>query len=210
MDTHPLFITPTYFIFYRYGFSRLHDHTEERQRQILATYYKFMFVRHPITRFRSAYRMFKSLTESKEIASPKHIHNKRFSTLFKGDWVHAFPSYEEFAFTIGTHWRDIEEARNVHWRDQLSLCEPCTIKYDFIGKQEYLTEEGNYVLRQINASETFPNPIDGITSWTKSVKAFKELSKQTQHLVQGIYANDFQYLNYNKKMRYQDNVAPSA
>ena len=180
--------------------NRLLSYHPERQRQILSTYYKFMFVRHPITRLLSAYRMFKDLTTTKIITNPDHIFNKRFSTLIQRDWVHTFPSFEEFAFEIGTHWRDIEEARNTHWRDQLSLCEPCSIKYDFIGKQEYFAEEGNYVLGQINSSETFPNPRNEVTNWAMSMQKFNNLSMHTQQLVQGIYANDFQYLNYNGKI----------
>uniref|UniRef100_T1H937 Carbohydrate sulfotransferase n=1 Tax=Rhodnius prolixus TaxID=13249 RepID=T1H937_RHOPR len=46
---------------------------------------------------------------------------------------------------------------NEHWQAIHSLCSPCTISYDFVGKYETLTADSDFLLRAIGASQVvFP------------------------------------------------------
>ena len=57
--------------------------------------------------------------------------------------------FEEFVQYVLKQGRDRTDHLEIHWRPQYNLCDPCHIKYDFIGHYETLQHDAEHVLRQI-------------------------------------------------------------
>ncbi|XP_071950696.1 carbohydrate sulfotransferase 14-like isoform X2 [Antedon mediterranea] len=120
----------------------------------LKTYFKFMFVRDPISRLVSAYRnKFKEniVAFHKRYGVPivKKYRRNLVEGNVKGDDV----SFEEFIrYLLDTDTSDMD----MHWRPMNELCQPCAVNFDFIGSFEYLSVDANNVLKTIGAeSNTF-------------------------------------------------------
>ncbi|XP_010145004.1 PREDICTED: carbohydrate sulfotransferase 14, partial [Eurypyga helias] len=61
------------------------------------------------------------------------------------------------------------ERMNEHWMPIYNLCQPCAVRYDFIGSYERLNADANYVLERVQSpsSVRFPER----QSWYKPVTA---------------------------------------
>jgi len=44
-----------------------------------------------------------------------------------------------------------KKRRDIHWMPQYKHCNPCLIKYDFIGRYETLEEDAKHVLAKVTA-----------------------------------------------------------
>ena len=58
--------------------------------------------------------------------------------------------FEEFIYFVLQQSRLGPEHLDVHWMPQYNLCQPCHIKYDFLGHYETLHHDAEHVLRQIS------------------------------------------------------------
>lgn len=58
---------------------------------------------------------------------------------------------------------------NEHWMPIYNLCQPCAVRYDFIGSYERLNEDANHVLEKVQAPSFIRFPER--QSWYKPVTA---------------------------------------
>ncbi|XP_077463974.1 carbohydrate sulfotransferase 14 [Stigmatopora argus] len=135
----------------------------------LRHYFKFMFVREPTERLLSAYRNKFGEIESYQRKYGAEI-VKRYrknrggeaSRRNRGDDV----TFAEFVRYLLDE--DVERM-NEHWMPMYNLCQPCAVRYDFIGSYENLQRDAASVLRAVGAPPhvTFPTR----QSWYKPVTA---------------------------------------
>ena len=127
--------------------------------KILSTYYKVMFVRDPLERLLSAYE--DKFTDPDNDYFPHAFgrkinqmygKNKTEEELETGNGVH----FQEFVQYVLDLDRTGDKA-NEHWDTYVNLCQPCHVKYDFVGNFSTLQTDAAIVLRNINARITFPS-----------------------------------------------------
>ena len=145
----------------RIGLKQLYAYPSKDIRRILKNYTKFMFVRHPLERLVSAYR------DKFEITNKwSGYFQKRFGSqilrlyrpsaskdiIRQGEDV----SFLEFVrFVLETRSMD---NRNPHWDSYYSICHPCVINYDVIGKFESLEQDQQMIMRQVFKEKQFNFP----------------------------------------------------
>ncbi|XP_026653621.1 carbohydrate sulfotransferase 11 isoform X4 [Zonotrichia albicollis] len=142
----------------------------------LKNYMKFLFVREPFERLVSAYRnkfTQKYNTSFHKRYGTKIVRRQRKNAtqeaLQKGDDV----KFEEFvAYLIDPHTQR-EEPFNEHWQTVYSLCHPCHIHYDLIGKYETLEEDSNYILQLAGVGNYLKFP-----TYAKSTRTTDEMTTE--------------------------------
>ncbi|XP_073994437.1 carbohydrate sulfotransferase 11 [Rhodnius prolixus] len=178
----------------------LANFTEPTIAKLLTTYTKFLFVRHPFERLVSAFRnkLEPNLMRSKYFQSRlgkyivKRYRRKYNSTRSSaGDDV----TFEEFiSYLTQTRGAGLNE----HWQAIHSLCSPCTISYDFVGKYETLTADSDFLLRAIGASQVvFPAAPKMHTTSTHLSMYFRRLAPAIIKELYQIYEMDFRLFSYD-------------
>ncbi|XP_054752860.1 carbohydrate sulfotransferase 11-like [Lytechinus pictus] len=131
------------------------DYPEDERKRILSHYQKFLFTRDPFVRLLSAYKdkfmgirnlecerhsyYFKNIAADIMSRFRKSVSRK---TLQNGEGVR----WTEFIrYIINTNDR---MQLNEHWQSTNSLCAPCSISYDYIGKLETVREDSARLLRR--------------------------------------------------------------
>lgn len=184
----------------RHVLASLANYTEPRIAQLLTTYTKFLFVRHPFERLVSAFRnkLEPNLIRSKYFQSRlgkyivKRYRRKSYNaTNSTGDDV----TFEEFiSYLTQSHGAGLNE----HWQAIDSLCAPCSISYDFVGKYETLTADSDFLLRAVGASQVvFPAGPKMHTTSTHLSMYFRRLSPATIKELYQIYEMDFRLFSYD-------------
>ncbi|XP_069713162.1 carbohydrate sulfotransferase 14, partial [Phaenicophaeus curvirostris] len=127
-------------------------------------YFKFVFVRDPLERLLSAYRnKFGEIEEYQRRYGAEIVRRYRPGAGGSaGDDV-TFPEFLRYLLD-----EDVERM-NEHWMPVYNLCQPCAVRYDFIGSYERLGDDANYVLQRVRSppSVRFPER----QSWYKPVTA---------------------------------------
>ncbi|XP_068236496.1 carbohydrate sulfotransferase 11-like isoform X2 [Palaemon carinicauda] len=170
--------------------------------EMLAKYKKFMFVRHPFDRVLSAY---KDKLEHKDTESSYNFHKEigvrilnKYRTRglnYTGDDV-TFPEFMRFISEPG---HGTFEQRNEHWLTIHEICNPCAVKYDFIGKYENLKEDAHYLLDWLGASnltKEFPVSDRPFHAKRYEPKYFNQLDHKTKLSFFQKYLLDFAAFNY--------------
>lgn len=62
------------------------------------------------------------------------------------------------------------ESPDQHWRLPRSLCYPCQMKYDFIGKMETLIEDSRYIMKKWRIGNEDLFPAEGGRSYSIETK----------------------------------------
>ncbi|XP_050825744.1 carbohydrate sulfotransferase 11 isoform X2 [Serinus canaria] len=169
----------------------------------LKNYMKFLFVREPFERLVSAYRnkfTQKYNTSFHKRYGTKIVRRQRKNAtqeaLQKGDDV----KFEEFvAYLIDPHTQR-EEPFNEHWQTVYSLCHPCHIHYDLIGKYETLEEDSNYVLQLAGVGNYLKFPTYAKSTRTTdemTTEFFQNISSLHQTQLYEVYKLDFLMFNYS-------------
>lgn len=170
----------------------------------LRSYLKFVFVREPFERLVSAYR--NKFTRSYNAAFHRrygtkiirrHRLNPAPEALEKGDDV----SFAEFIHYLVDPRTRREEPYNEHWERVYSLCHPCLIRYDIVGKYETLEEDAEAVLRLAGVDEGLRFPTSGKSTRTNSNMAahfFKRVSPYLKNKLYDLYQMDFLLFNYSR------------
>jgi hypothetical protein len=114
------------------GIHMLHTYSKRQQEEMLRTFTKIIIVRHPLSRLQSAYRMF---TKRREYLYKLQRFYKRFHG---ADSTSGIPSFSEFVIMS---MEDREDRNNIHWVPYALTCQPCTVHYDLILKQETLSTD---------------------------------------------------------------------
>ncbi|XP_053441481.1 carbohydrate sulfotransferase 11 isoform X2 [Nycticebus coucang] len=169
----------------------------------LKSYMKFLFVREPFERLVSAYRnkfTQKYNTSFHKRYGTKIIKRQRKNAtqeaLRRGDDV----KFEEFvAYLIDPHTQR-EEPFNEHWQTVYSLCHPCHIHYDLVGKYETLEEDSNYVLQLAGVGSYLKFPTYAKSTRTTdemTTEFFQNISSEHQTQLYEVYKLDFLMFNYS-------------
>ncbi|XP_019400322.1 PREDICTED: carbohydrate sulfotransferase 11 isoform X3 [Crocodylus porosus] len=169
----------------------------------LKNYMKFLFVREPFERLVSAYRnkfTQKYNTSFHKRYGTKIVRRQRKNAtqeaLRKGDDV----KFEEFvAYLIDPHTQK-EEPFNEHWQTVYSLCHPCHIHYDLIGKYETLEEDSNYILQLAGVGSYLKFPTYAKSTRTTdemTTEFFQNISSEHQTQLYEVYKLDFLMFNYS-------------
>lgn len=171
--------------------------------EALATYKKFLFVRHPFDRVLSA---FKDKLESADKSSAYNFH-KEIGAKIQQKYRSAGASpegdnttFSEFIRFISEPGHGTFEQRNEHWLSVHELCNPCAVKYDFVGKYESLKEDANYVLDWLGVTDlvkSFPASDRPFYARRYDPKYFNQLSHSDKMAFFTKYLADFVAFGYD-------------
>ncbi|XP_065421103.1 carbohydrate sulfotransferase 11 isoform X1 [Chrysemys picta bellii] len=169
----------------------------------LKSYMKFLFVREPFERLVSAYRnkfTQKYNTSFHKRYGTKIVRRQRKNAtqeaLRKGDDV----KFEEFVAYLIDPNTQREEPFNEHWQTVYSLCHPCHIHYDLIGKYETLEEDSNYILQLAGVGSYLKFPTYAKSTRTTdemTTEFFQNISSEHQTQLYEVYKLDFLMFNYS-------------
>ncbi|KAL1020754.1 hypothetical protein UPYG_G00004210 [Umbra pygmaea] len=169
----------------------------------LRSYLKFIFVREPFERLVSAYR--NKFTRSYNTAFHKrygtkiirqHRPDPKPEALERGNDV----SFKEFVHYLVDPRTQREGPFNEHWERVHSLCHPCLIHYDVVGKYETLEQDTRSVLHLagVEGEVQFPTSSKGTrTNGGMTAQFFKNISPFYQKKLFNLYRMDFLLFNYS-------------
>ncbi|XP_033028117.1 carbohydrate sulfotransferase 14 [Lacerta agilis] len=140
----------------------LSDMKPDEIRYRLKHYFKFVFVRDPMERLLSAYR--NKFGEIKEYQLRYGVEIVKRYRKNPGQSAGDDVTFSEFIQYLLDE--DVERM-NEHWMPIYNLCQPCAVRYDFIGSYERLNEDANYVLGRVRAPSFVQFPER--QSWYKPV-----------------------------------------
>ncbi|NWR83202.1 CHSTE sulfotransferase, partial [Furnarius figulus] len=119
----------------------------------LQHYYKVVFVRSPMERLLSAYR--NKFGEIKEYQQKYGVEIVRRYRKGGGASAGSDVTFAEFLRYLLDE--DVERM-NEHWMPIYNLCQPCAVRYDFIGSYERLRDDAEHVLGHIQAPSSLRFP----------------------------------------------------
>ncbi|XP_011612695.1 carbohydrate sulfotransferase 11 isoform X1 [Takifugu rubripes] len=181
----------------------LSEYSTAQINQRLRSYLKFVFVREPFERLVSAYR--NKFTRSYNTAFHKrygrkivkrHRMDPQPEALERGNDV----SFEEFVYYLVDPATQREEPFNEHWERVHSLCHPCLIHYDVVGKYETLEQDSRYVLQLAGVEDQVSFPTSSKSTRTTGDMAaqfFHNISPFYQKRLYNLYRMDFLLFNYS-------------
>ncbi|XP_028673458.1 carbohydrate sulfotransferase 11 isoform X2 [Erpetoichthys calabaricus] len=169
----------------------------------LKSYLKFLFVREPFERLVSAYR--NKFTRKYNTSFHKRFGTKIVRRQRKNATQEALHSgsdvkFEEFVGYLTDPSTQREEPFNEHWQTVYSLCHPCHIHYDLVGKYETLEEDSNYILWLAGVSDYLRFPTYAKSTRTTdemTAEFFQNISSQQQMQLFELYKLDFLMFNYS-------------
>ena len=89
---------------------------------------------------------------------------------------------------------------NIHWQEFHKLCYPCSIEYDFIGRQEFFSEEAAYLIRtkfKEPESAKFESAAHATnTSYLKARKYFADFTEANERAFSKRYGDDMRLFGY--------------
>ncbi|XP_042885250.1 carbohydrate sulfotransferase 11-like isoform X3 [Penaeus japonicus] len=171
--------------------------------EMFATYKKFLFVRHPFDRVLSA---FKDKLESYDKTSIYDFHKEigaRIQKKYRGEDTNTDghnTTFSEFIRFISELGHGTFEQRNEHWLSVHEICNPCAVKYDFVGKYEHLKEDANYVLEWMGVTDlvsSFPASDRPFFARRYDPKYFSQLSHSDKMAFFTKYLADFVAFDYD-------------
>ncbi|XP_059191841.1 carbohydrate sulfotransferase 8-like [Centropristis striata] len=174
----------------------------------LLSYTKVLFVREPFERLVSAFRdKFESPNSyyhpvfGRPIIS-RYRANATRAALRTGAGV----TFREFVQYLLDVRRPV--GMDIHWEPVSQLCNPCLLRYNFIGKFESLKEEADFLLQSVGAPQnlTFPdfkdrNPRAERTSSRITQKYFSQLNATERQKAFDFYYMDYLMFNYPKPFK---------
>ncbi|XP_069142435.1 carbohydrate sulfotransferase 11-like isoform X1 [Argopecten irradians] len=169
----------------------------------IKSYKKVIFVREPLERLLSAYR-------NKFMEKSEYFHrrfgrriirryrdNPSESSVELGNDV----QFIEFVKYITDSSTIMEEGYNEHWDHYSSLCHPCLIQYDYIGKYETIDEDTDQILRDLRIDKIIKFPARGATYKRKKTidtmaDFYGSIPPSDLRLLWKIYVNDYKLFGY--------------
>ncbi|CAL9702509.1 unnamed protein product [Knipowitschia caucasica] len=182
---------------------RMSDLSVSEINQRLRSYLKFLFVREPFERLVSAYR--NKFTRNYNTAFHKHYGTKIIrrhrpnpepEALEKGSDV----SFLEFVQYLVDPRTQREDSYNEHWERVQSLCHPCMIHYDVVGKYETLEPDAQAVLKLAGVDRAVQFPTSHKSTRTDGNMAagfFQHISPFYQKKLFNLYRMDYLLFNYS-------------
>ncbi|XP_070539006.1 carbohydrate sulfotransferase 11-like [Ptychodera flava] len=167
------------------GLSTFADYRDFEITARLESYFKFLFVRHPLERLLSAFRnRFESYAHPAVKSQPGSFSTFGTFVNFLSDSYYGGMSF------------------NIHWRPVVDLCKPCQISYDFIGHYETLHDDFDFLSSLLHfRNTTFPDKSSYATgSSDQNIlrRYYSNLTANEKGILYKIYADDFDFFNYEK------------
>ncbi|XP_009999761.1 PREDICTED: carbohydrate sulfotransferase 14 [Chaetura pelagica] len=119
----------------------------------LKNYYKFLFVRNPMERLLSAYR-----NKFGEIKEYQQKYGVEIARRYRKDGGNSAGDDVTFSEFLRYLLDEEVERMNEHWMPIYNLCQPCAVRYDFIGSYERLSADANRVLRRVQSPSSVRFP----------------------------------------------------
>ncbi len=173
----------------------------------LHTYFKFMFVRHPLDRLLSAYRNkfgehFAEFERDYGVYIVKHFRSNPPEDP-KGNDV----TFSEFLAYVS---QTPKERMNEHWSRYVDLCQPCHVGYDFIGYYERFDEDTDFLLNtmQLDKVVRFPSKQSYYSGLTAEEK-LQYINKVPKHIMKRLemkFRKDYWYFGYRTDLSNFPNV----
>ena len=183
-------------IFTRAGFKYFPQYQPEKQREMLRTYHRFMFVRHPFERLLSAYRdkfVKKSPAFLKIFGRAiirRYRQNATDYALETGDGV-TFPEFTRYVSNLRWNYFDF------HWRPFFRQCHACVIPYNYVGHFETYKEDADYILKRAGVDHLveFP-PLHGSDTTSELLEHYADVPKETIMKLFDTYRDDLAMFDY--------------
>ena len=189
-------------------FKTLAEYSLEDRKRLLATFRKFLFVRHPFIRLDSAYydrlrydptvvfdENFQQLIGTEIIRRYRNPNITSAKSLKEGHDVH----FSELVQYLTDESNPVRMT-NGHFAPISSLCFPCQVNYDFIGKYETLVDDARNILLQANVSLPFifpPSTNRGSKTSERWSMDMRSLSPQLRQALLREYQQDFDLFDYD-------------
>ncbi|XP_033117907.1 carbohydrate sulfotransferase 11-like [Anneissia japonica] len=175
---------------------RLSSFSLEKQKHIMATYTKFMFVRHPLTRLLSAYKD-KIASKNGIYASGFEMYRKLITNKFRLEPKES----NEIEFVHFVNMVVANKGPNSHWGEMYKICFPCDIDYDVIGRFEDMENDTKYILTLTNLTDfRLPNSsgahLTNSSSQAKLDKAYSSIPLPHLADLYHRYKYDFTLFDY--------------
>ncbi|KAK7080695.1 Sulfotransferase [Halocaridina rubra] len=174
---------------------------------MLATYKKFIFVRHPLERIVSAY-IDKALMPSDDIFNfPNYFRGKyfdKFGIRLSNETDVSFSDFMKFILSDDVEKPGGLVLHDAHWMSVHKICNPCAIDYDFIGTFEHLAEDTRHVLEWLQAEDvanSLPAPVRP-TNATRLVQEYwNQVSRPLKREFLNHYILDYLSFDYEFALR---------
>ncbi len=188
------------------GLTFMSNFTIEEIRWRMEKYYKFVIYRHPMERLASAW--YNKFVQESWYAEQKYqlIYEKFGRVTDDNVTVVPFTGFlEALTSEEGKTNREIRGFQgDKHWQDQVSMCHPCYIQYDYIAKLETMDVDAQPLLQLFGATElpelnvAKPNGTDS-TRWMPRANIKESLAQVSPAVQEGIKVRlqrDMQLLDY--------------
>jgi hypothetical protein len=168
----------------------------------LNTYFKFMITRHPYDRLVSAY--INKIVYGRFVSLPglRIRHLTTFLDILTMTSQDLTKLTQNMTSSDQRKWRSFHHI-NRHWHEQLTLCHPCFIEYDYIGKLETIDDDQRYILPHIGATESVLTTLNKSTNKTDhqtSAEYHDALASYNKlRMLQQRYQMDFDAFGYDPK-----------
>ena len=182
---------------HKYGIRHLSEYPPEERQWRLQNYSTFMFARNPYERTLSGYR--NKMLEREWWFIRKY--GRQIKRRFRGSQKGGRVRFDEFVrYLIKLDQNDGNF--NMHWAKYHTICHPCEIDYDYIGKMETMNADADYIIRKFygwRCPPKFPQKKGGHKTTNKVTSRW--YSNLTQPLIDGlykVYEKDFKLFGYDK------------
>ncbi|XP_021343940.1 carbohydrate sulfotransferase 11-like [Mizuhopecten yessoensis] len=181
----------------------LSNYPYERRKRILKEYKKSMIVRNPLERLLSAYR---NKIERKGKARQFQTIRETILERYRSNMTQEFLAKDDYNVTFFEFVKFVTdedpENFNSHWKRYTTLCSPCIIKYDFIGKYESIYRDANFILRDLGAPPNIRFPQRSETYHTiETMNIFEKFYSQipAEYITKlwNIYRPDYELFGYS-------------
>lgn len=179
----------------------------DEQERVLGEYTKFIVVRHPFERLLSAYR---NKLESDQ-GSALYFHQRIGKQIIRSFRPNAsneslqlgndvtFTEFVQYLLTPEMSMSyQANNSYNEHWEPISSLCNPCLVKYNIIGKYETLIDDSGLVLKTLGVDwVTFPAGQRTSGTGEKLRRYYDQLPIGMIRSLYKVYEKDFKFFGYN-------------
>lgn len=198
-DTRDIFSIPSTIAHQQHYIPSLINFTNLEIQEMLRTYTKFIFVRHPLERLLSAYKN----KFEQNYNSSKYFHNRfgrKIVKMFRANaTVYSLSNGDDVTFAeFVAYVTSKNSVFNEHWMPIDRLCDPCLMNYDFIGKYETLNVDAKYLLHHVGVKDVpFPQAPKPTNTSTYLSKYISKLSYNNIIALHKLYYNDFKLFHYS-------------
>ena len=129
-----------------------------------ALYTRFMVTRHPLDRLMSGYK--NMIQPPPRPVGPGYKYNQWINTQLYGETneVDDIASFEDFLFLVSSQDPSIQQTgfyNDRHWLPISEVCQPCSVRYDYIVRLETADEDSVPILQMFRINDTLPHKNNG-------------------------------------------------